>query len=75
LTLNLKKKQIKLLTILINILMTSNYSPQNDFPDNDDWDYIFKLMILIALLITALAIALIVLTPEIFNYLITLKIN
>jgi hypothetical protein len=52
--------------------MTSNYSPQNDFPDNDDWDYIFKLMILIALLITALAIALIFLTPEIFNYLINL---
>jgi len=52
--------------------MTSNYSPQKDFPDNDDWDYIFKLMILIALLITALAIALIVLTPEIFNYLINL---
>ena len=52
--------------------MTSNYSPQNDFPDNDDWDYIFKLMILIALLITALSVALIVLTPEIFNYLINL---
>ena len=55
--------------------MTSNYSPQNDFPDNDDWDYIFKLMITILLLIVALAVALIVLTPEIFNYLITLKIN
>ena len=55
--------------------MTSNYSPQNDFPDNDDWDYIFKLMITISILIVALAVALIVLTPEIFNYLITLKIN
>jgi len=52
--------------------MTSNYSPQNDFPNNEDWDYIFKLMILIALLITALAVALIGLTPEIFNYLINL---
>jgi len=52
--------------------MTSNYSPQNDFPDNDDWDYIFKLMITISLLIVALAFALIVLTPEIFNYLINL---
>ena len=52
--------------------MTSNYSPQNDFPDNDDWDYIFKLMITISLLIVALAFALILLTPEIFNYLINL---
>ena len=52
--------------------MITNYSTQNDFPDNDDWDYIFKLMILIALLITSLAVALIVLTPEIFNYLINL---
>ena len=52
--------------------MTSKYSPQNDFPDNDDWDYIFKLMITISLLIVALAFALILLTPEIFNYLINL---
>jgi hypothetical protein len=52
--------------------MTSKFLPQNDFPDNDDWDYIFKLMITISLLIVALAVALIVLTPEIFNYLITL---
>ena len=53
--------------------MISNYSPENDFPNNDDWDYIFKLMILIAILITLLAFALIFLTPEIFNYLITLN--
>ena len=52
--------------------MITNYSTQNDFPNNDDWDYIFKLMILIALLITALAVALILITPEIFNYLISL---
>jgi type IV secretory pathway component VirB8 len=52
--------------------MISNYSPQNDFPNNDDWDYIFKLMILISILITLLAFALIFLTPEIFNYLINL---
>jgi len=51
--------------------MASNYSPQNDFPDNDDWDYIFKLMITISLLIVALTVALIA-TPEIFNYLINL---
>ena len=52
--------------------MTSNYSPENDFPNNADWDYLFKLMILIALLITLFAVAIILLTPQIFNYLINL---
>ena len=52
--------------------MTSNYSPQNDFPNNDDWDFAFKLLILLAILIAALAFATIILTTEIFNYLITL---
>ena len=50
--------------------MTSNYSPQNDFPNNDDWDYLFKLMILIALLISLFAVAIILLTPQIFNALV-----
>ena len=50
--------------------MISNYSPQNDFPNNDDWDYLFKLMILIALLITLFAVAIILLTPQIFNALV-----
>ena len=58
--------------ILKNYNMISNYRPENDFPNNDDCYYIFKLMILIAILITLLAFALIFLTPEIFNYLINL---
>jgi len=55
--------------------MISNYTPENDFPNNDDWDYIFKLMILIAFLITALAFALVFFSPEIYTYILTLITN